>query len=874
MDGSSVFELGVVLSLRDLASNKIDEINNKWDSMRKKLGETHVDVVKMDGAISNMKMGGALIGAGLAVGSLTMSFVNARMETSKLEGNLKSLGLTSKEVDNITKAAYSMSSAMGISTDRILTGIYDIKSAVSNLNETELVGFTQSVLDATIATKGNFEEMSKLFGMAYHQFKHLYSDMDNVEFGKNLANDIAWASNVYRADGNSIQQAMESIGSKAASLKISLEEQSAVLGTLLNSMQPGPAGTTFRAFLTNLGEGFSKLGLNAYQADGKLKNTADLLGEIKKKFGDSLDLKESDVIKKAFGTDEAVQFINTLLPKTDALGKDIKTIVDLSKNQDYHFLDIAKQANLESLPTQMKRASEGWENFQKILGKGIEDSGLKTIVSLFANGLSIVNDFLKENPKIAEFAGTFLMLTTAASLGAGAFLVLKGAWTAFTVAMNLGLVSNPIGWIVIGVVAAIAGIALLITYWDEIKTAAVSAWTWITETWAGLGGFVKLLITWFLPFIGIPLMIHENWNSIVGFLTTVWDGIVSGGAKIKSMWGDSPNWVKGLVYGLALLTLPVTWMIAVPALIISHWDTLKNFVTGFTSQILDAFNSLPYGVKEALILAFVNPFLGLGSLIWSAISNVIGNIRNRMKESGLSLFSAFGLGIMDSISDLKTTVNNVMSVIARFLPHSNADEGPLSNLTGSGAAFVDTFALGMKQRKATLGLVLTEVTSGFESGWGTMKKSGIALVETFATGIKSNVDKAYDAVISVAEKIRRPLPNSDAKEGPLSTLTKSGRATVTAFASGIDTETPRLRPVMQRFNEAMLPEKGIIRRLKEESYEEDGGMFSGKKGSTISIGNLIGQLVVSGGKDNKRQIGEILADALFDELDRYEEVPA
>ncbi|AXR64508.1 phage tail tape measure protein [Leptospira mayottensis] len=871
---SSIFELGVVITLRDLASSKLDEINDKWDAMRKKLGETNSDVVKMDGAISNMKMGGTLIGAGLAVGSLAMSFVNARMETSKLEGNLKSLGLTSKEVDNITKSAYSMSSGMGESTDSILSGVYDIKSAVNDLSGTELVGFTQSILDTTIATKGNFGELSKLFGMAYHQFKHLYSDMDNVRFGKNLANDIAWASNVYRADGNSIQQAMESIGSKAASLKISLEEQSAVLGTLLNSMQPGPAGTTFRAFLTNLGEGFSKLGLNAYQADGKLKNTANLLGEIKKKFGDSLDLKESDVIKKAFGTDEAVQFINTLLPKTEALEKDIKTIVDLSKNQDYHFLDVAKQANLESLPTQMKRASEGWGNFQKILGKGIEDSGLKKFVSIFADGFSVLNDFLAQHPKITEFVGTFLMLTTVATLGAGAFLLLKGAWTAFSVAMNLGLVSNPLGWIVIGVVAAIAGIALLITYWDEIKIAAVSAWTGITETWAGLGGFVKLLITWFLPFIGIPLLIHEHWSTIKDFLFGIWDGIVSGGAKIKSMWSDSPSWFKGLAYGLALLTLPLTWMIAVPALIIAHWDTLKNFVTGFVSKILEAFNSLPYGVKEALILSFVNPFLGIGNLIWSAISNVIGNIRNRMKESGSSLFNAFGLGILDSISDLKTTVNTVMNVIARFLPHSNADEGPLSNLTGSGAAFVDTFALGMKQRKATLGLVLTDVTSGFESGWGTMKKSGIALVETFATGIKSNVDKAYDAVISVAEKIRRPLPNSDAKEGPLSTLTKSGRATVTAFASGIETETPRLKPVMQRFNEALAPEKGIIRRLKEESDEDDGGIISGKKGATISIGSLIGQLVVGGGRENKRQIGEILADALFDELDRYEEVPA
>lgn len=872
---SSIFELGVVITLRDLASNKLDEINDKWDAMRKKLGETHSDVVKMEGAIGNMKVGGALLGAGLAVGSLTMSFVNARMETSKLEGNLKSLGLASKEVDNITKAAYSMSSGMGESTDTILTGIYDLKSAVSDLNGTEIVDFTQSVLDAAIATKGNFEGMSKLFGMTFHQFKHLYSDMDNVEFGKNIANDIAWAANVYRADGQTIEQAMKSIGSTAASLKISLEEESAVLGMLLNTMDPGVAGTSWKSYLTHLNEGFSKLGLNAYNANGKLKNTSEQLAELRKKFGNSLDIGELDIIKKAYGSDEAVQFINTLLPKTDELGDKIHEIVELSKNKDYRYLEIAKQANLESLPTQMKRVSEGWENFQKILGKGIEDSGLKTVVSLFANGLSIVNDFLKENPRLAEFAGTFLMLTTAAALGAGAFLVLKGAWTALSVAMNLGLVSNPLGWIVIGVVAAIAGISLLITYWDEIKTAAVGAWTWITETWAGLGGFVKLLVAGFLPFIGIPLLIHEHWSTIKDFLFGIWDGIISAGAQIKSMWSDSPSWVKGLVYGLALLTLPVTWMIAVPALIIAHWDTLKNFVTGFVSQVVDAFHSLPYGIKEALILAFVNPFLGLGSLIWSALSNVIGNIRNRMKESGLSLFEAFGLGILDSISDLKTTVNNVMSVIARFLPHSNADEGPLSNLTGSGAAFVDTFALGMKQRKAFLATTMIDVASSFDQKVETAKDYGLKFVDTFKDGILSGVSTIKNGMNTFLDKGVVPTLNkSDAKEGPLSKTSHFGRSFVSTYVSGIETETPRLKPVMQRFNEVLNPEKGIIRRLKEESGENEGGILPGKNGSTISIGSLIGQLVIGGGKENKRQIGEILADALFDELDRYEEVPA
>ncbi|WP_016759408.1 phage tail tape measure protein [Leptospira weilii] len=844
MDGSSVFELGVVLSLRDLASNKIDEINNKWDSMRKKLGETNVDVVKMDGAIADMKTGGAFIGAGLAVGYFTKSLIDARMKTSELEGNLKSLGLSTEEVDKITNSVYSMSSTTGVASDRILTGIYDIKSAVSDLNGTELVGFTQSVLDATIATKGNFEEMSKLFGMAYHQFKHLYADMDNVQFGKNLANDIAWASNVYRADGQTIQQAMESIGSKAASLKISLEEQSAVLGTLLNSMQPGTAGTSYRAFLTNVGEGFTKLGLNAYQSNGKLKDTADLLGEVRKKYGDSLDLKESDVLKKAFGTDEAVQFINALLPKTDTLKKDITQIVELSRNGDYSFLDIAKKANLEAMSTQVKRVGEGWENFQKILGKGVENSGLRTMFGVLADGIQIVNDFLKERPKLAEFAGTFLMISTAALLGVGGFLLLKGAYTAFMVAVNIGLISNPFGWVILGVVGAIAGLALLITYWSEIKGIGVSALS----------------------------SISEKWNQFKGLLGSGWE-------KIKAGWSGIPDWAKGLVaVVLGLIFMPLAPIAALAAIVYHYWDDIYLTATSVYEKII------------ALWTGFVNVL----SVIWSGITMVWNSIWNGIlsigptilakfasfwkaipdsaKTAGLGLLSAFGEGILSGANLVLDPLKNVLSMIGRFLPHSNAEEGPLSNLTGSGSAFVDTFALGMKQRKNYLSTTMNDVASAFDQKLDSAKNYGIKFVDTVKDGVLSSVNTMKKGMESFWTKGIVPTVNqSDAKEGPLSKTSNFGKSFVSTYASGIESETSRISPIMSRFNSAITPDsKGILRRAAEDSESED--LLPGRQKPTynVNIGSLIGQLLTEG-RENKGRIGEILTDALFSELDRFEE---
>ena len=64
-------------------------------------------------------------------------------------------------------------------------------------------------------------------------------------------------------------------------------------------------------------------------------------------------------------------------------------------------------------------------------------------------------------------------------------------------------------------------------------------------------------------------------------------------------------------------------------------------------------------------------------------------------------------------------------------------------------------------------------------------ESGKRVISTFANGIKSAFTGAVDAVMGGLQKIRTLLPFSDFKEGPLSTLTLSGSATMTTYAHGL-----------------------------------------------------------------------------------------
>ena len=71
--------------------------------------------------------------------------------------------------------------------------------------------------------------------------------------------------------------------------------------------------------------------------------------------------------------------------------------------------------------------------------------------------------------------------------------------------------------------------------------------------------------------------------------------------------------------------------------------------------------------------------------------------------------------------------------------------------------------------------------------------AGKAIVKSLADGIISAKDYVVDKIKSIAGSIRRFFGFSDAKEGPLSDITASGRSTLDAFGKGISDSAAKLR---------------------------------------------------------------------------------
>ncbi len=74
----------------------------------------------------------------------------------------------------------------------------------------------------------------------------------------------------------------------------------------------------------------------------------------------------------------------------------------------------------------------------------------------------------------------------------------------------------------------------------------------------------------------------------------------------------------------------------------------------------------------------------------------------------------------------------------------------------------------------------------------TFKASGRALWGGFTDGLRSMVNEPVEVAKSALAKLRNLLPFSDAKEGPLSTLTLSGVRMMETVGAGIKSAAPGL----------------------------------------------------------------------------------
>lgn len=769
MSLESVFKLSLIM-------NMIDNLSGPMVGVASKVG---ANVSALDAASQTFggmaKAGAAMQEAGSQIVGAVLAPVEATFETRRALGELASLGV--QDLGAIEDAARSFSDQWaGTSKADFISAAYDIKSGIASLTDEGVADYTELAGLTAKATKSTIGEMTSLFATGYGIYKDYYSDLSDLEFGEMFSAGIASSVKQFKTTGSGMAQAIQTLGASATTAQVPLEEQLSVLGMLQATMGGSEAGTKYKAFLRSATKGGEALGLTFTDANNQLLSMPEILDKLRGKFGETMDAAEKMELQKAFGDTEAVALIDLMYNKVGDLQDNIVGMYASLGSGTGVAREMAS-AIQETEPEKFERLQQRIHNVTETIGNSL----LPTVNDLMSKGenvLTKVGSWIEQNQELVRIImivalaiGGFLaiggtLITVVSGIGlvitkaVGAFkilrsgfLLVRGALTPLisTVwSFTAALLANPVTWIVIGIVALIAALVLLYNKCEWFRNAVNSILSFFKEK---LGAALEVAKT---IFSGIGNAVSSAMDAakatVSEKLTNIKDAYEEHGGGIKGVAAAALEGVKG-VYT-------------------AGFTFLDNLTGGKLTEVKDKFSEK------------LEPVSNIVSSVMDAARATASEKLENMKQA----YESHGGGIQGVAAAAMEGVKGFYTAGYTFI--DNLTGGKLSEIREKFSTAMSNIVQGVSQK-------FNEARTAFSNGITNIKdtvtgavtwffESGKKIVSTFADGIKSAFSGAVDAVKGGLQKIRNLLPFSDAKEGPLSTLTLSGQRTMTTYAHGLD----------------------------------------------------------------------------------------
>lgn len=196
--------------------------------------------------------------------------------------------------------------------------------------------------------------------------------------------------------------------------------------------------------------------------------------------------------------------------------------------------------------------------------------------------------------------------------------------------------------------------------------------------------------------------------------------------------------------------------------------------------VMAALGGMTASVKALGIAFLTNPiFLVVTAIIAIVVLLYLAWTENwgGIQEKTAAVWDAITSFLSSLVSGITSTVTNVVTWLK-----SLGDK--LLFLLGPIGAVIYAFR-NWEQIKAIVTGIFNSLIGYISGLWSSFKNAGAQLIQGLIDGINSAMNRAVEAVKNGLQRIRNLLPFSDAKTGPLSDLTESGRKMMETFASGM-----------------------------------------------------------------------------------------
>ena len=364
------------------------------------------------------------------------------------------------------------------------------------------------------------------------------------------------------------------------------------------------------------------------------------------------------------------------------------------------------------------------------------------------------------NAVTAIHNGLLLIKTAVDATSTGATLAQVAATKAATgaqVGLNLALLANPITWIVIGIAALVAALAILFVKNQAFHNFAIMAFTNIRNVVVGAFTQIQAFVTPIVQTLQQMLTAAWDvvsttiiaglqtvqtwwdtvWPQIQQVLTVVWDAIkivISAAfAVIYPIIAGALGLIQGLwtgVWGLIRDTFVGVWNIMVDVLRII-WGVISNVIKAgldLITGLFTVFKDILTGNWSGAWHALVSTVRNVGGDLWGAVRslfdgvwNILGDIASTAANWGRDIITGLVNGIKGAAGAVKTAVGNIAQDIRSFLHFSEPDVGPLVGFQSWMPDFIQGLAVGITDNKG----VLTSAVSGMAANLNSAVKTGV-----------------------------------------------------------------------------------------------------------------------------------------------------
>ena len=720
--------MGVTIELKDAFSKSAKEIEKSFDSLDQTVTKKSENVTKH---LALMAKGFVTLAVGRKMKSTASRMIQPVIQMGQAFGEVRSVGV--KDMQLMANEAIRFSNQWAnTSAPAFIAASYDVKSALSDMSDGAVAGFTRFAGITAKATKSHITEMTRLFSIGYgiynDQFKGfagetvkgweaMNKEQRDLEFGQYFSAGMAAVVKNFRTTGPQMAAAMTLLGAQATKANVPFAEQLAILGELQTAMPGSEAATLYASFIKGAAGAQKKLGMSFADSAGRMLPAVEILGKLRDKFGDLSKLEDLQIVQKAFGRAEAKKFIQFLLDKTDSLAVNTVKMADAMKEGLIYTKDMANL--MEDTPGNfLLRLHQQAENLRYLIGQYIWPMFRKMLEPL-SRAILAIQAFAMQFPGLTRFVARSFVGLSSLLMVVGSIIIAIGAFRGMVPLLNMALAS-------LGFQARVTGRSLVMLFAPlAITFAAFSAFVLAFRIiWTRFDG-VRVMITGFIDKIRlVNEVVRTLLGTLIGGYGTISGelyqkleeaGLVPFAIALFMIAGRVRRFFEGLRDGFRYATQAISGFFD-PFIhsILYTLDTFRilivNFLTGIGLMRSEGMTATEvfYKMGHAIGYYIGRPLVFITKM-FSYVANAIGAgvfMLNQFLRSfsifqegaaGANVIKTFAQGVLSGFKYLWDAFVSVFKRIVDFLfPHSNARIGPLSTLTEAGMMLMMTLGEGVK----------------------------------------------------------------------------------------------------------------------------------------------------------------------------------